>query len=55
MSPLAPPEKITAWNPEIGTEDVARFVGVHGPYYIYEFVTTGYRILIPKGDVWKFV
>lgn len=52
---VEPPKKITAYNPEIHSEDTATLVGEHGPYWIYEFVSTGFRILIPKGDVHKFI
>ena len=51
---MAVPVEICIWNPEINDYDRAKLVGEHGPYWVYECVSTGYHILVPKGEVWRF-
>jgi len=48
------PMKICAWNPELNDYDTFTLVGEHGPYWLYESETTGYHILILKGEVWRY-
>ena len=48
------PIRICAWNPELNDYDIFELFGEHGPYFVYESITTGYRILILKGEVFRY-
>ena len=49
-----PPDVICAYDPEIKKYCKFTFAGEHGPYFVYESMETGYHLLIPKGEVWRF-
>ncbi len=51
---MAAPVEICAWDPELGRHTIFTLAGEHGPYFVYESTETGYHILIPKGEVWRF-
>jgi len=51
---MAVPTYIWIWDPEADKVVKARLVGEHGPYFVYESLETGYNILVPKGEVWRF-
>jgi len=51
---MAPPIKICAWDPHIDRHVLFELAGEHGPYWVYESTETGYHLLIPKGEVWRF-
>ena len=51
---MAVPQKICAYDEEAKKYAVFTLVGEHGPYWVYESEETGWSILIPKGEVWRF-
>ena len=48
------PRRIKAWNPETGKLEVAELVGEHANYLVYEFTSTGRRVLVNRGDVLNY-
>ena len=51
---MAAPVTICIWDPELKKKVLADLVGEHGPYFVYESRESGYHILVPKGEVWRF-
>jgi len=49
-----PPREICAYDPEAKKYVIFELAGEHGPYWVYESTETGYHLLIPKGEVWRF-
>jgi len=50
----APPEVILIWCPSCNTRVRAVWVGEHRYYWVYECTVCGRRILVLKGEVFRF-